>query len=384
MKIAVSADSLSNQLTGIGKYTLELFNHLKKLPELEEIYLYKHGKMQTKPDNFLHAKRPQFLNSLDPLTKKILRYVYHRVNGYVINYQLRKLEIDIYHATNFIINDYYGKSSGTVATIHDFSVIHHPEHHPADRVKFMVKNLPHTIEKASHLITVSKFVKDELIKIFGINENRVTAIYNGVSSLYVPKNEMEINSSLNKYHLNYRQYLLAVSTLEPRKNFINLFHAYDKLSGKMQERFPLVLIGSSGWNDEEIQKKIAAYQSKNLIKYLGYLPEADLRDLFAGARGFVYPSLYEGFGLPIIEAMACGTPTLTSNCSSMPEVAGDIAILVDPNDVTSIYHGIVKLLEDDVFCENAAQEGVKHAAKFTWENCANQTLEVYKKVLGII
>lgn len=380
MKVAISADSLTAKLTGIGKYTLELFNHLKEFPEIEKIYLYKDGRMHTNPDIFLRESRPTFLTSFDALTKKILRYIYHRANGYLINHKLKNFEIDIYHATNFIINRSCWKSFNTVATIHDFSIIHHPECHPTDRVNFMLKNLPDTIENTSHLITGSKFVKDELIKLFNVNENRVTVIYYGVSDLYAPKTEEEISTSLNKYGLNYRQYLLAVSTLEPRKNFINLFHAYDKLPEKTQERFPLVLIGGSGWKDEQIQKKIASYKRKNLIKYLGYLPETELCDLFAGAHGFVYPSLYEGFGLPIIEAMASGTPTLTSNCSSMPEVSGGIAILVDPYDVTSIYQGIIKLLEDNDFCENAAREGIKHAAKFTWENCANQTFEVYKKI----
>ena len=170
----------------------------------------------------------------------------------------------------------------------------------------------------------------ELLQEFNLSEDKVQAIPLGVDQVYHPRPLSEIEDVLAQYGLQAQGYSLFVSTIEPRKNLSNLIAAYSKLPSAMRQRWPLVLVGGKGWNSDEIHAQIEQATAQSWLKYLGYVPQAHLPLLYAGARLFTYPSLYEGFGLPIAEAMASGVPVLTSNCSSMPEVAGTAALLVEP------------------------------------------------------
>nr|WP_255423134.1 glycosyltransferase family 1 protein [Undibacterium sp. LX40W] len=171
---------------------------------------------------------------------------------------------------------------------------------------------------------------------------------------------------------------MFVSTIEPRKNLSNLIAAYSKLPSAMRQRWPLVLVGGKGWNSEEIHAQIEQATAQSWLKYLGYVPQAHLPLLYAGARLFTYPSLYEGFGLPIAEAMASGVPVLTSNCSSMPEVAGTAALLVEPRDVDQMCVELERGLSDNVWRTLAIPKGLERASQLTWDTCVDKTLLAYK------
>jgi alpha-1,3-rhamnosyl/mannosyltransferase len=192
----------------------------------------------------------------------------------------------------------------------------------------------------------------------------------------------EAEAALSSYGLTYGSYILYLGTLEPRKNISALLEAYSFLPKKTQASFPLILAGGKGWLMDNLEDEIRRLDIASRTVLTGYVPRKDLPALYSGAAVFVYPSLYEGFGLPPLEAMACGTPVITSNVSSFPEVVGDAGIMVDPYDVKRLRDEIERVLEDSSLRASLGSRGLARAKQFTWENCARQTLDVYKRVLN--
>ena len=186
---------------------------------------------------------------------------------------------------------------------------------------------------------------------------------------------------LARYHLANSSYLLVVATLEPRKNLLRLADAYSRLPSVLQRRHPLIIIGARGWLTDELEKRLAPMERKDQVRRLGYIPQEDLPLLYAGAWAFAFPSIYEGFGLPLLEAMRSGIPTLTANRSSLPEIAGDAALLVDPEDVNAITAGLERLLTDAQWRAQAIKKGLQQAGSFSWERCIEETVAVYRVVL---
>jgi alpha-1,3-rhamnosyl/mannosyltransferase len=185
---------------------------------------------------------------------------------------------------------------------------------------------------------------------------------------------------LAKYGLRHGGYALCVSTLEPRKKIAHLLQAYQCLPQRLREQTPLILIGSRGWLSEQLQQEIERLAQQGWLRYLGFVPEADLPALYAGARTFIYPSSYEGFGLPVLEAMASGVPVVTSNRSSLPEVTKGAALLVDPDDIDALSRSIEAGLSDQPWRDGAIASGLAVAQGFTWDRCIEQTVHVYKNI----
>lgn len=261
------------------------------------------------------------------------------------------------------------------------SHIHYPDYHPKERVKYLRKHLPLSINKAHHIITGSDYTRNELIRFFSLSSDKITRIYHGVSKIFKPRNRNEIRKVLFAYSLYNKNYLLYVGTLEPRKNLENLIQAFKQLSESQRNRYPLVLIGIKGWKTRPIEKIIRSLSKKQQLYCLGYLPKIDIPYLYSGAYGFVYLSVYEGFGLPLLEAMASGIPTLASDQSAMPEVVGDAAMLVNPFDVDLIADKLNQLINDLSLRDRLKNLGPLQAAKFSWESCIENTLAIYRKIL---
>ncbi|MCK5728828.1 MAG: glycosyltransferase family 4 protein, partial [Methylococcales bacterium] len=184
---------------------------------------------------------------------------------------------------------------------------------------------------------------------------------------------------LSKHQLIAGQYLLSVSTLEPRKNIMAMLDAYMLLDKALRQNYPLIIVGGDGWRNQPIKDKIARLVKQGEVTHLGYVSNEDLPYIFAGARGFVFVPFYEGFGLPPLEAMASGIPVLTTPVSSIPEVVGDVAILVDPKNTNAISEGMVQLLTDNQWRLSAIEKGLLQAKKFTWTRCVEQTIALYKR-----
>jgi len=251
--------------------------------------------------------------------------------------------------------------------------------HPKDRVKAIVRRLQWAADTADAIITVSAFVREEVIERLGVPPEKVTAIHNGVDAAFQPKDASQTTGSLTQLGLRHGGYVLAVGTLEPRKNLARLCRAYRALPDATRQAFPLVLAGMKGWGDADFARDLAALEKEGSLVTPGYLEAAALRDLYAGAAVFVYPSVYEGFGLPVAEAMASGTPVITSNVSSLPEVAGDAARLVDPLSVDDIASALSQLLADEGMRQRLAEAGLARAKVFTWDATARETLGVYER-----
>lgn len=387
MDVILNAESLVPPRTGIGNYTLHLLRGLTVHPRIGEVRCFLNTRW-VEPEI---AMRPAASNTVQPgghpAGKLRLRGLLRALPGaYPVRAWVRSvlfkrscstLRHAVYHEPNFILKPFSGP---TITTIHDLSHIHFPQFHPRERVAYMERNLPQTLRRAAHILTDSAFVRGELMEQFSIPPQRITAIPLGVDPHFRPQSFHGTRALLASHGLQHGRYLLSVATFEPRKNLLGLLHAYQQLPAKLRRDFPLVLIGAPGWHSSEIDRAIDRLSRCGEVRMLGYVSEYDLPTVYAGAAAFVFVSFYEGFGLPILEAMGCGIPVLTSNRSSMPEVAGGAALLADPYDHQDIAQRLTELLDDEPLRMRYAAAGIARAAGFSWATCVERTVEVYHHV----
>jgi glycosyltransferase involved in cell wall biosynthesis len=282
------------------------------------------------------------------------------------------------HVPNFILPPC---ANPTVVTLHDLSHLHYPQFHPRERIVYLERYLPQTLQQATRLIAVSEFVRQEIITLLGVAAERIVSVHNGVDPAFRPYSSIELAPVLSRHGLQAGSYLLAVATLEPRKNLGRLAEAYGGLPATLRQRYPLVLVGASGWLTETLERQLAPLERSGQLRRLGYVPQEELPLIYSGAHAFAYPSLYEGFGLPVLEAMSCGIPVLTTDRASLPEVAGDAALLVNPEDVDAITAGLERLLTDHEWRTEAIQRGLQQAGRFSWVRCIQETIAVYQQAL---
>lgn len=223
-------------------------------------------------------------------------------------------------------------------------------------------------------------MRQELADYFNWPLDRIHAVPLASSPQFHPRSPDALREALARHGLQPGGYSLFVGTIEPRKNIVSLLDAYSRLPLALRQRWPLILTGYHGWRSEAIHDRIAQAQQQGWAHYLGFVASADLPLLFAGARLFTFPSHYEGFGLPVLEAMSSGVPVVCSNSSSLPEVAGPAALMCAPDDVEGLTALLQKGLEDEAWRATAVQQGLLHAGGFSWERCAQATVEVYKSV----
>jgi alpha-1,3-rhamnosyl/mannosyltransferase len=269
-----------------------------------------------------------------------------------------------------------------VITIHDLSWLRYPQTHPADRVRWLEKGLPKALHRASAIVVDSEFVRSEVLSAFGVPPERVTTAHLGVSSTFRPRTEQEVEGTLRTLGLRYRGYVLVVATIEPRKNLARVLEAFTELAPSLRERCPLVVAGAPGWRGGPLVSRLNRVADRGHVRFLGHVGSRELPGLYAGAALFVFPSLYEGFGLPPLEAMASGVPVIVSDRASLPEVVGDAGRMVDPERPDEIAACIAGLLDDEGARRQMASRGLERASLFTWDACARVTLGVYRDVLG--
>jgi glycosyltransferase involved in cell wall biosynthesis len=281
--------------------------------------------------------------------------------------------VDVFHATNFLVTHPVRRAK-RVVSIHDLTVLLAPAWHPAKRVRDIRAGLRASAEAADRIIAVSENTKHDIVTHLSVDPARVAVVPLAVDPSFRPLTADAIDAALAPLGLVNGSYLLFLGTMEPRKNLGRLLDAVTKLEGDVG---PLVLAGADGWGTDQLRPRIAELARRGRVRSLGYVDERLRSPLLCGARAFVYPSLYEGFGWPPLEAMACGTPVITSNVSALPEVVGDAALLIDPLDVAGLADAIRRLWEDDGLRRELRARGLTRARRFTWETTARLTLEVY-------
>ncbi|MFM0314110.1 glycosyltransferase family 1 protein [Paraburkholderia nemoris] len=371
MKLILAVDALVPPLTGIGRYAWELASHYQTLhDDLDSMRFFFAGRWIVDPADLL---RPSGANGAIAKRKHWLLRAPKSWRHWRLRREMRG---HVFHSPNYFLPE--PVDSGIV-TVHDLSVFKYPETHPAARIRHFEKGFASTLARATHLITDSEATRSEVIDYFGWSSERITAIGLGARSEFRPRDVLGVASVLSGYGLVHGEYSLCVSTLEPRKRIDRLLAAYLDLTPALRARYPLVLVGSAGWLSETLREQIERGEREGWLRYLGFVEEAVLPLLYSGARAFLYPSIYEGFGLPVLEAMASGVPTLTSNSSSLPEVADGSAWLAEPDDHDLLCEGIEQVLCDDSWREAAVARGLQVASRLTWERCAKRTLDVYRR-----
>jgi glycosyltransferase involved in cell wall biosynthesis len=369
MRIGIDIRPLRDIKTGIGRYILSLLTALTKVDNINEYVMFYNGFGPGVPDGLPFAPNSRLRAYHWP--RKILTGVW----AYSEFPRLENLlsDIDIFHAPGFQVPP--SKRLPRIFTIYDLIPITHPEMAIPSAARHVRPRLKHYIDRADFVIAISKATATDLTSTLGVPNEKIITIYPGTTPIAraSPKQILKLKS---KFGIK-RDYLLFVSRIDPRKNLPRLMRAFD-ISGLAQD-FDLAIVGPRGWHMEETIETWQNIKCKNQIRWLDYVTEEDLAALYSGALFFTYPSLIEGFGLPILEAMSAGCPVLTSNISSMPEAAGDAAIYVDPYDVESIATGLRQLAENSELRAEFIQRGYERARKFSWENTAKGMVEVYCK-----
>lgn len=380
--LILGADSISAPLTGIGRYALELARGLPGHPQLARVRYFSLGRWAHLPQ-LLQADAATTRQAQAPTLRSVLAGNRAAVQAFRLlmpplqRLRLRGQEGAIYHSPNFFLPPFAGR---TVTTVHDLSHHIYPQFHPPARIDYMHRMLPPSLARASHVITVSESARQDLITHLGHPPERITAIPLGANPAFCPHSASALVPVLTRWGLQPQGYSLYVGTIEPRKNIDRLLDAYEALPDALRRHYPLVLAGGPGWRSEHTHARMARAASAGWLHYLRYVPQADLPALYAGARLFAYPSLYEGFGLPVLEAMASGVPVVTSNVSSLPEVVGDVALSIPPEDTDALRTALARGLQDQAWRAHAIVAGPERAAQFTWERCVNQTVAVYGQV----
>lgn len=366
MQVTLCVDALEPNSGGIGRYTWELCKGLSARDDVATQY-FARNRLIRAPAKLLAGEMP-------PRRLPGLR----KLGGWWDGPALRK---GLVHAPNYFLPPFADKG---VITVHDLSAFRFPQTHPAERVRAFEQKFTGSIERANLIITDTETVRSELIEDFGVAPDKVTAIHLGVDSRFGPQEVEAIREQLAPYNLQPKGYGLCVSTLEPRKKITELLTAWRSLAVGLRTRYPLALAGGSGWLNESLREQIQRGAAEGWLRPLGFVAETDLPALYAGAALFIYPSTYEGFGLPPLEAMASGIPVIVASRSCLPEVCGEAAAYVDPDDSELLLATISRGLTDEAWQSAASQLGLERAAGFTWGRCVDRTVAAYRHATTLI
>ncbi len=283
--------------------------------------------------------------------------------------------VDIFHATDHLLP--LLQQTRTVFSLGDMTFLSHPQVHSRLNRVYLRLMMPRFLSSADAIITNSQNTLSDMQRFYGQNLPNSVVVYHGVNKRFCPVTDTNALADVRRRYDLPLNFLLYVGTIEPRKNLPRLIEAYASIRS---QDVKLVIAGKKGWLYEETFKLVESLGLQDDVIFPGYVHDADLPALYSAADCFLFPSLYEGFGLPVLEAMACGTPVITSNTSSLPEVAGDAAILIDPYSVTDIRDALQAVLDNPGKRADMHTKGLKNASRFTWEHAANQTLEIYQQL----
>lgn len=382
MRVGVEGIPLFGNRTGVGQYQKRLLEAARQLDEGIDYevtrQLMPHRRVQELPIPPNKHLSYHIVRWLPP----VLYFQLYKRLGWTLPFDVvlhRKYDVMLFF--NFVSYP-VSKRTKVITTIHDLSYIHHKDYVSPANQAWLEKFVPKSIKRADKIIAVSENTKREIVEYYKVVPEKIAVITPAVDhDMFKPREEAEIAAVRQKFGIT-KPYILSVGTLEPRKNLLGVLAAYEALPEDTKQHYALVLAGGKGWLDGEIHDKFEALAKKYEVIKTGYVEDADLPALYSGAELFAYPSFYEGFGIPPLEAMACGTPVITANNSSLPEVVGDAAITIEASNTATLTEHMQRVLTDQQLAADLRQKGLARAKLFSWQKSAGKLVALLKEVGG--
>jgi glycosyltransferase involved in cell wall biosynthesis len=392
MSVLIGAESLASRRSGVGRMTLEIARAARVSPSIEHLALLlaeglSGADILDHLDDPVSGPRPV---QPVPIPWKVAVgrvpgvQTLRRIKHGGLNRKVRDLSRScggrlVYHEPNMIARPV---ALPTVVTMNDLSWHHEPSWHPVERLQWIDRNLKATLRQASRFVAISQFTKDVVVRDLGVSASRIDVIPLAPADDFRPISAVDAVETLARYELADHGYVFSISTIEPRKNFDRLLAAHLRLPAAIRRRAPLVIAGGKGWGSVLARPEADAAIRDGTVRLLGHVSDADLVVLCSRAAVFAYVSLYEGFGLPVVEAMAAASPVLASSTTAVGELATGAALTVDPVDEDAIMHGMQRLIEDTDLAEQLRQAGLARAADYTWGRTIETLLHSWRQALA--
>jgi glycosyltransferase involved in cell wall biosynthesis len=378
-RLGIDVTSALSQHAGIGRYTRELIRTLVRSNDSFDYTLFSAKIPRAReliPDEFREKEEVRIRTA--PISEKWLYRLWHRLRV-PVPVQWFTGELDLYYSPDFVLPPVAG-SIPTILTVHDLSFVHFPETFTPSLITYLNEVVPRSVRKASHILADSEATKVDLVNIWEIPDKKISVLYSGVDRSFRPVTDKgHLSSMREKYGLGQDPYILSVSTIQPRKNYQMLIRAFKRIASDYPHR--LVIAGGKGWLFESILEEVRIQNLEDKVLFIGFVDDDDLPALYSDATLFVFPSLYEGFGLPLLEAMACGVPVISSSASCLPEVAGEAALTLPPEDERAWTGGIQGLLDDPNRRMKMVASGFRRSREFTWWQSADTLADTISGLL---
>lgn len=377
LRVGLDISRTVEESAGIGQYARQLMNALAEIDSVNAYVIYPFFH-ECLPDNWKHARIPSKPNFQMGFKYRSERSIRRCWNNPFFDRERFWNGVDLVHSTAYAAP--LLKRKPLVVTIHDMTPFIYPQFHTPENCQLVMRNVLRASRRAARIIAVSESTKKDVMRLLHLPEKRIAVIHEGVGRIFHPRRDPRCWSRIKHRFLIREPFLLGVGSVEPRKNFQRVIAVFAAL--KRQRRIPhqLVIVGGSGWRNGGIHAFVEEEGLAGEVVFTGYLEEADVAELYRRCELFLYPSLYEGFGLPVLEAMSCGAPVVTSNVSSMPEVGGDAVVYVNPEDTFELYEAVTGLIENQFRLLQLSAAGSRRASRFSWTKTAKRTLEVYESV----
>lgn len=379
-RIGIDVTSALTQGGGIGRYTREL---IQALATADSAANYRFHLFSAKAPAVLPVPDPlptgsHIRHTPAPLDERWLYRLWYRAR-LPLPVQLVTGGLDLFHSPDFVLPPVSG-GIPTLLTVHDLSFVHYAATFPEALVRYLNRVVPWSVARATHVLADSASTKRDLLALWRVPDEKVTVLISGVHPRFAPVTDTAVLTAVRaKYVPGDRPFVLAVGTVQPRKNYQMLIQAFAPVAARHPHQ--LIIAGGRGWLVDEMLAEIGRQGLEGRVHFIGFVDDADLPALYSAADLFLFPSLYEGFGLPILEAMGCATAVIASDASSLPEVAGDAAVLLPPDDRVGWTAALDRLLADDAARRRLAEAGRRHSRAFSWQTAAQQLLTIYHQLL---
>ncbi len=375
MRIGFDISAQSLPRSGVGQYQYQLLKALLKLDTENQYNLHAFNFRNRERFKQIGFPSNNYNLKVIPIPQRVMIAWWHMFGFPKLQTVVGKC--DIFQVSELCIPPV--KNAKSVAFVHDLTTLIFPEYHVKSNV-FLHKERFKRLNKVDGVLTNSEFTKSDLVKRLKMNPDNIFVTPLGADKMFRPMERHEFADTLSAFKLK-KPYILFVGTLEPRKNIKTLIQAFNRLKMKRSIPHELILVGMEGWKYEEIMEEIELSPVRTDIRRIGYVNDADVPALLNGADVFVYPSFYEGFGLPILEAMQCGTPVITSNVSALPETGGDACLYVEPKSIDQLTKTMENIIHNRHLQNLLSEKGILRAKAFSWKKCAKLTLDAYNSVL---